>query len=283
MTRSAPDGARADVAEPARSALVFFAVVLGFALPVWLLGGRLGVIPALRVPVADLALAFTPMLAALVLASVREGPAAAGALLRAAFDPTSIRPIRWLAAAALLPPAIYVATSALFGLAGSHAAQPLPGALRLLSLFALFLVLAAGEEVGWMGYAFEPMRRRFGPLGASLLLAGPWWLGHLPSMAAIGAGPADMAWWLLGAAGLRIVMSWLYLGSGRSLFAVVVFHALLNLSRIALFPVVGTHYVTAYQALAYVLVALLAGGLIVRTRGRLAGAARAQDPTAIAE
>jgi membrane protease YdiL (CAAX protease family) len=275
LTRSRPGAARADVAAPARSALLFFAVLLGFALPVWLFGARLGVIPALRVPAADLALAFTPMLAALVLVAAREGPRAAGALLRSAFDASSIRRLRWLAAAALLPPALYLVSSGLFRLAGSDAAPPFPDAVRLLAMFALFLVLAAGEEVGWMGYAFEPLQRRFGAVGASLLLAGPWWLGHLPSMAAIGAGPADMAWWLLGAAGLRVVMAWLYLGAGASLFAVVLFHALLNLSRIALFPVEGTHYVTAYQALAYALVSGLA--VVLMTGGRKRWARRPAD------
>jgi hypothetical protein len=49
----------------------------------------------------------------------------------------------------------------------------------------------------------------------------------------------------------------------------VLFHALLNLSRIATFPVVGSHYVTAYQAAAYLGVACLAVVALITTRGRL--------------
>jgi hypothetical protein len=49
----------------------------------------------------------------------------------------------------------------------------------------------------------------------------------------------------------------------------VLFHALLNLSRIATFPVIGSHYVTAYQAAAYLGVAGLAVAALVTTRGRL--------------
>jgi hypothetical protein len=64
-------------------------------------------------------------------------------------------------------------------------------------------------------------------------------------------------------------MAWLYNNTGASLFAMVLFHALLNLSRIATLPVIGSHYVTAYQAAAYLGVAGLAFVASITTRGRL--------------
>jgi uncharacterized protein len=259
-----------------RSAPVFFLMVVALAAPVWLAGGALGVIGSLRVPASDLILAFTPMAAALALTGWREGWARAAALLARAFDIRSVRPGRPLAAAVLLPPLIYLVSWGLMQQLGPDAPIATPNGLRLLLLFGLFLILAAGEEIGWMGYAFGPLQRRWGPLGASVLLAMPWWLGHLPSMRAIGATSADMAWWLLGAFGLRIIMTWLYNRTGASLFAVVLFHALLNLSRIAIIPAVGSHYVSAYQAVSYVLVAVIAAGLLGFTRGRLGAASEAR-------
>jgi CAAX protease family protein len=252
-----------------RSPTAFFLLLLTIALPLWLVSGRLGVISALRIPTSDLALAFSPMTAALVMTAWREGWRAAATILMRAFDPTSMRGGWWNVATVLIPPAIYATSWAVMRLAGSGASPPPFEPLRLVLLLGLFLVLAAGEEVGWMGYAFEPMQRRWGALTASAIVAGPWWLGHLPSMAEIGATRADMAWWALGALGLRIVMAWLYNNTGASLFAMVLFHALLNLSRIATFPVIGTHYVTAYQATAYLGVAGLAAAAVITTRGRL--------------
>ena len=252
-----------------RSALLFFLLVLALAAPLWLVSDRLGVIGALRIPVSDLALAFTPMLVALGLTAWRGGLGGAASLLRRAFDPRSLRGARWVAATILLPPAIYLTSWTLMRLSGANHPIPAPDGLRLVLLLALFLLLAAGEEVGWMGYAFEPLQRRFGPVGASLVIAVPWWLGHLPSMAAIGVSPGDMAWWMLGALGLRVIMTWLYNGAGASLFAVVLFHALLNLSRIAVFPSVGAHYVGSYQAVAYLLVGAAAAAILWATRGRL--------------
>jgi membrane protease YdiL (CAAX protease family) len=253
----------------ARSPTAFFLLLFTIALPLWLVSGRLGVISALRIPTSDLALAFSPMMAALVMTVWREDWRAAATLLKRAFDPTSMRGGRWNVATVLIPPSVYATSCAVMCLAGSGASPPPFEPLRLVLLLGLFLMLSVGEEVGWMGYAFEPMQRRWGALRASAILAGPWWLGHLPSMAEIGATRADMAWWALGALGLRIVMAWLYNKTGASLFAMVLFHALLNLSRIAIFPVIGSHYVTAYQAVAYLGVAGLAVAALIATRGRL--------------
>lgn len=261
-----------------RSALAFFLLVLVLAAPVWAMSGWLGVIGALRVPTSDLILAFTPMAAALALSGWREGWAGPASLLRSAFDVTSVRRGRGWAATLLLPPLIYLTTWALLRQLGSDAPIANPNGLRLLLLFGLFLVLAAGEEVGWMGYAFGPLQQRWGPVGASVLIAIPWWVGHLPSMRAVGATASDMAWWLLGAFGLRIIMAWLYNRTGASLFAMVLFHALLNLSRIAIVPAVGAHYVSAYQAMSYVAVAAIAVGLLWFTRGRLGAAPEARFP-----
>lgn len=191
------------------SAIGFFLLVAALAAPIWLASERLGVLGELRIPVSDLALAFTPMLAALILSIRSRGGAGALALLRRAADFRSV-PRVWVTAATLLPPCIYLVSSGVMRLSGAGAEPPALDAFRLALLFPLFLALAAGEEIGWMGYAYGRLRMRWGSLGASLALAAPWWVGHLPSMAAIGMPAGDMAWWMLGAIVLRILMSWLY-------------------------------------------------------------------------
>ncbi|UAL10431.1 CPBP family intramembrane glutamic endopeptidase [Caulobacter segnis] len=252
-----------------RSALVFFLWVLALAVPLWLASGRLGVIGPLRIPVSDLALGFTPMAVALGLRVWSGGWRAAAGLVARAFDVAALRDPRWIAAVILIPPVLYLSSWGAPRLFGFDDPLLTPSLARLAALFVLFLALAAGEEIGWMGYAFAPLRRRWGALGGSLVLALAWWAGHLPSMAAVGASWADMAWWLLGAIALRIIMTWLYAATGASLFAMVLFHALLNLSRIAVFPATGAHYVSAYQVASHVMAAVFALGVLGMTRERL--------------
>jgi membrane protease YdiL (CAAX protease family) len=164
---------------------------------------------------------------------------------------------RWIAAALLLAPAIYLAVLALMHATG-HPFVPAPDLPGLAALLLLFLLLAAGEEIGWTGYATAPLQARFGALGAALVIAAPWWLAHLPSMLAVGATSMDVAWWVLGAIGVRVLMVWLYNGAGQSTVAVIVFHALLNAGRIATYPAVGAHYDPRYQAAGHVVALALA-------------------------
>jgi len=107
-----------------RSATAFFILLVIIALPVWLVSGRLGVISALRIPTSDLALAFSPLVAAFAITARREGWRAATKLLARAFDPTSMRGGRWNAAVVLIPPAVYATSWGVMRLVGSGAAMP---------------------------------------------------------------------------------------------------------------------------------------------------------------
>jgi hypothetical protein len=57
------------------------------------------------------------------------------------------------------------------------------------------------------------------------------------------AHPASVwiAWWSLGTVSLRVLTTWLYNNTGRSVFAAALFHAMCNLGWM-LFPVYGSHY-----------------------------------------
>jgi membrane protease YdiL (CAAX protease family) len=231
---------------PGRWPFLFLGLVFGLGLPLWFLSEELGVLGAMRIPVADLALGFVPAAAALLLSAVEQGRKGPAALLRRSLDPC-IRGQRWVAATLLLAPAIYLLVVVLMRAIG-HPSAAGPDLLQLSALLVLFLLLAAGEEIGWTGYATAPLQARFGAVGAALVIAVPWWLAHLPSMLAVGATGGDIAWWVLGAIGLRVLMVWLHNNAGQSTFAVIVFHALLNTGRIATYPAIGAHYDPLYQA-----------------------------------
>jgi len=46
---------------------------------------------------------------------------------------------------------------------------------------------------------------------------------------------------------MRIVIVWLYNNAGKSLFAAILFHALINVIRSLTYPTVGSDYDPAYQ------------------------------------
>lgn len=224
--------------------------MLAIAVPIWALSRFGWVIGSLKVPVTDLLLGFTPLVAALLLILRSDGTQGLIEFLRRVVDFRRLGGTRWLWPALLLAPLIYALTYVGLHLAG-NLNSPVVNLLRVPVLAAIMLLLAIGEEAGWTGYLLDPLQQRFGPLGASLIIAVPWWLGHIPSIIAIGGTWSDIAWWLPGAIALRVLMTWLYNGAGRSIAAVVLFHTMLNVARPLAYPTIGTHYDPAYQNAGY--------------------------------
>ena len=139
--------------------------------------------------------------------------------------------------------------AALFGLlavmvlAGSVLSDPAP--LEVLTerwslLFTLFLpevlfpfvFTQIFEEAGWTGFMQHTLQERRGPLLASILVAPAFVLQHLPILLMdAGVGLASLI--IVGALVVvavffRVVVTWLYNGSGRSVLVVALFHSAYN-------------------------------------------------------
>jgi uncharacterized protein len=218
----------------------FFILVFALSVPFWLIGGatNLQLLPGLSVSAL---MEFCPMAAALIWVYQDGGPAAARALLTQSFDFKRIKSKRWLVPVLLLMPTVSVAVYGLMRWTDA----PLPTVQihlgSALLLFAAFFVGALGEELGWSGYALEPMQARWGALGASLLLGLVGVLWHLTPLLLMGRSLTWIAWWCLYALTFRIFTAWIYNNTGKSVFAAALFHASLNLAYL-LFPVYGSHF-----------------------------------------
>jgi membrane protease YdiL (CAAX protease family) len=245
-----------------RNLIAFYLLVLVLALPIWALSEFLGVIGSLKVPITDLMLAFTPLATALILVSRTEGAEGLISFLERVFDYRGLAHTKWLLAAVLLAPLIYSLTYVALHIA-KHVGEPAVDLLGLPVLAAAMFCLAIGEEAGWTGYLLDPLQERFGALGASLILAIPWWLAHIPSIFAIGGTTADLAWWFPGAIALRVLMTSLYNSAGRSIPAVIIFHTMLNVGRSIAYPTIGSHYDPAYQAVGYVITFAISAVIVI--------------------
>ena len=247
---------------PHRSPLAFYLLVLVMAVPIWALSQFVGVIGSLKVPVTDLMLAFTPLTAALILVFHFEGAGEFISFLKRVFDFRSLARNNWIFAALFLAPLIYALAYVVLHLAG-HKGEPSVNLLGLPVLTFIMFILAIGEEAGWTGYLLDPLQRRYGAVSASVIIAVPWWLAHIPSIIAIGGTTSDIAWWLPGAIALRILMTSLYNNAGRSMLAVILFHTMLNVGRPVFYPAIGTHYDPIYQSTGYGIALLMAAIIVI--------------------
>ncbi len=95
-----------------------------------------------------------------------------------------------------------------------------------------FLLIQIFEEAGWTGFMQHTLQERRGPLVASILVAPAFVLQHLPILLMdAGVGLASLI--IVGALVVvavffRVVVMWLYNGSGRSVLVVALFHSAYN-------------------------------------------------------
>ncbi len=223
-----------------RSPLTFFVLVFVLALPFWLLGALVTHIPLpINLPVS--ALQFVcPVIAALILVSREEKPGGIKRLLKRVFDMKRIKHKIWYVPIILLNPLIMVLSYGVMRLLGRSLVEPYIPILMIPVFFVVFFIPAACEEVGWMGYAVDPMQERWSAFTASFILGSVWALWHvIPWLEA--NTPAWVAGQCFSTIGLRILIVWLYNNTGRSVFAAIVFHDMINVSEF-LFPNYGSHY-----------------------------------------
>jgi uncharacterized protein len=245
-----------------RSLSGFFVLVLALSLPFWLLGAATGLQLLPGLPVSAL-MAFCPLMAAAILAYGEEGPGSPERLLKRAFDYERTERKVWYAPAILLMPAVVLLSYWVMRLIGSPLPEephiPLPAIPILL---IAFLAVAASEELGWMGYAADPMQDRWSALTTGIVLGSVWSIWHAVPYVQAHRTLTWIAWQCLFSVAARVLIVWLYNNTGKSVLVAVLFHASINAS-VFLFPNLGSHYDPAIPgvlvAIAAAIVAFLWG------------------------
>jgi hypothetical protein len=131
-------------------------------------------------------------------------------------DVRRLRGARWALFALLFLPAVTLIS---YGVV-RYFSLPLPDVILFTpaaapGLFAMFFINAIPEEIGWTGYATEPLQKRYGVFGAGLIIGvvwAPWhvamwwvgdgWEGQDDVLAVAGQAASVIL--------LRVVMGWMY-------------------------------------------------------------------------
>ncbi len=234
------------VASRGKSPLTYFALVFALSIPFWWIGAMTGVQLVPGLPVAAL-MVLAPLGAALILVYRENGAAEMAELVRRAFDYRRIRAPRWYVVAALLMPGLLLLAWELMRWSGLPVAPPrVPAPAAVLMLLAFF-VAGSSEELGWSGYAIDPLQDRWGALRASIVVGVVWAVWHLVPLTQAHRAPTWIAWWCLFTVSIRILYVWLYYNTGKSVFAVALCHGMENFSSYV-FPFSGSTYDPRFAA-----------------------------------
>jgi membrane protease YdiL (CAAX protease family) len=246
-----------------RSPVAFFALVFALSVPFWVFDIiHPANIPIDNLPVTDIGATFVPAMAAMILLFRTDRLEGIKQLLARTFDLGRIREKIWYVPVFLLMPVIYALAYWIMRLIGLPVPAEWHIPVRTLLVFIAFFFAAAGEELGYMGYVIDPMQERLGALATCLIAGCIHAVWHYPSMIQIGQTPGLMAWGTLMTVGFRIISVWLYNNTGKSVGAVILFHAVTNTGR-NVFPGGRPAVELADAAVCYGLVAIAAAVIVL--------------------
>jgi uncharacterized protein len=211
-----------------RSPLRFFVLVFALSTPFWLLGAVTGRRLTADLPISSF-IWVCPAVAAWILVYRENGAAGVTELLGSALDVRRVKAKGWFAPALLLTPGVLALTYPVMRWLG----LPLPTVrvpvLAAVGVFLGFLVAAEFEELGWSGYALDPLQERWNAFRAAVLLGSVCAVFHYVPLLQQGRSAGWIAWWSLFTVAHRVLITWIYNNTGRSVLAAALMHTMTNL------------------------------------------------------
>jgi len=235
----------------------YFILVILLSIPFWILGAFVDITNYIPIQLPISALMFLcPMLAAGILTTRYGKKGDLKILLNRIWDCNKIKNKRWLLVAILFVPALMVLTYLVMIILHYNLPKPEIKLSTTLIFAILFFIGSIGEEVGWTGFATEPLQQRFGALIAALVIGIVWAAWHIIPYIQTHRNATWILWQCMGTVALRIIMVWLYNNTNKSLFAVIVCHTTINIS-VNLFPTNGSHYNPFYFGIVLIITAAI--------------------------
>ena len=218
----------------------FFALVFALSTPFWIVGAATAAELLPGLPVSALQ-GIVPLMAAVLLVARASGTEGVTRLIRRCADFTRIRRKRWYVPILLLAPTMTVVTYCVMRAIGLPLPTPRFALTAIPAMLVAFLSFGLAEELGWSAYATDAMQARWDVPRTGVLLGLVWAAWHIVPLVQAHRAIPWIAGWCLGTVANRVIIVWLYTGTGRSVFAAALYHTTLNLSW-QLFPNRGSHY-----------------------------------------
>jgi membrane protease YdiL (CAAX protease family) len=190
-----------------------------------------------------------------------------------------VKPTWYVAALLLLPGVALVSAVAVSGIGPISTLISSPDVLIgvvVLGALVAFALVNWWEEVGWTGFVFERLQPRMGPIAASVVTTWLQALIHVPLVFIAGGvtdgrvTPDQIPFYLVALfvlpISVRLVLTWIYNTSGKSLPIVGLTHAGLGVATGSSFlPVLAP---SVDPVVVYAGFAVLAVAAVIATRGR---------------
>jgi uncharacterized protein len=238
--------------------LAFFVLTIVLLVPFLVYGALTGLQLVPGLPVAALAIV-SPMLAAIIMVYHQDKRAGVVALLKRAFDVQRIKNARWYVPLLLTMPLVMLLSFWVQRIMGVPIPVPQLTIVQVLAVCIGTFIGAFCEELGWSGYAIEPMQARWGALKASLLLGLFWAVFHYIGLIQAHRSADWIAWWTLYTVSARVIMVWLFNNVGRSVFGMILFHMMINVTWL-LYPIDNSFFDPRVTG---IILAVVAAGVVI--------------------
>jgi uncharacterized protein len=226
-----------------KSPIKFFLLVFLLSIPFWILGATtrdLTKILPIKLPISAL-MTCCPLLAAVILVYKEEKIQRIKELLQLSFDFQKIKAKKWYVPIVFLMPTIAALSYCYLKITGEVLPELAIPFLSVIIFFFVFFIGAIGEEVGWSGYVTDPLQNQHGAFKASIIIGFIWAIWHIIPYSQAHQTPIWIFWQCLGTVFLRTIMVWIFNNTHKSIFAMILFHTMINISPY-LFPSNGSHY-----------------------------------------
>jgi membrane protease YdiL (CAAX protease family) len=236
--------------------LQFTFLLLILSIPFWVMGAYekefINHNP-MRLPISAL-MTFCPLIAAVILSYQKKQNVYE--LVKLSFDYKKILNKKWL-----IPILLIMPTIALFSYFYKHINHKNEygtsfSVIEISIFFILYFIGAMGEEIGWSGFATEPLQNKFGTLKASVILGSVWAIWHIVPYIQMSKTATWILLQCLSTVLLRVIMFWIFNNTGKSVFAMILFHTTINLSPY-LIPNNGVNFEPIVLLLALLLLTVL--------------------------
>ena len=226
-----------------RSLPKFFLLLLVLSIPCWVLGAiyDVQIFPGFNLYQLSLAM---PMVTALILVYREDGKTGVIALLKRTYDFRNIRSKIWYLPMLLIFPSLGFVEYLILRFSGTPIPPPQFSFAILLGNISVFL-MTYGEELGWTGYALDPLQQRWGALKSGILLGGVWAGVHVPILFINGYSFEWIFWHSLYVAAARVLFVWIYNNAGKSLFSMALTHSTFGLFW-SLWPTENLHRAVSF-------------------------------------